>query len=99
MAPKYVTGPTGLDLIKGRELYATYIKFGEYEDKPRPQGRILKTYAALKDGPQTGQYLFKHGNRMPKVGGRMVGAEFQQHLRYMVENSRLHVVESSCQIT
>ena len=82
MAPKYVTGSTGLDLIKGRELNATYIMFGNY---PPSRGRICATYAALKDGPQTGQYLFKHGNVMPKAGGRMVGAEFKQHLRYMVD--------------
>ena len=75
MAPKYVTGSTGLDLIKGRELYATYIKFGEYEHKQN-KGRILATYDALKDGQKTGQYLFKHGNVMPKAGGRVDRADF-----------------------
>ena len=89
MAPVYVTGSTGLDLIEGRELHATYIMFGNY---PPSRGRICKTYAALKGGPQTGQYLFKHGNQMPKAGGRMPQADFQQHLRYMVKNSRLHVM-------
>ena len=96
MALKYVTGSTGLDLIEGRVLNATYIKFGNYR---KSRGRISATYAALEDGSQTGQYLFKHGNLMPKAGGRMDQASFQNHLRYMVENSRLHVVESSYRIT
>lgn len=88
-----VTGSAGLTLIQGQALEATYVLQGTYRST-RIGGRIEKTYEALRDGPQTGYYLFLHGNRMPLTEGNlpMPPHVFRGYLRWMVRNSMLHVV-------
>ena len=94
-----ITGEEGLAAIRGRVLDATYVAWGEYltpvRSRPaKPGGRIAKTYEALADGPQTGHYLYAHGNHMPYTKGKppMSKEDFTAHLQWMVGNSRLHVV-------
>ena len=99
MADKHVTGEAGLALVKGRVLDATYVMEGEYLTAARgfpakPDGRVAKTYEALRDGPKTGYHLYYHGNHMPHTEGKppMSIPEFRAHLTWMVRHSRLHVV-------
>ena len=97
-----LTGEAGLAHIKGRVLDATYVMDGEYltpasGHPPKPGTRIAKTYEALQDGPQTGYHLFFHGNHMPTKEGKppMPPPQFREHLKWMVRESRLHVVRQS----
>ena len=96
---KHLTGQAGLAHIRGRVLDAIYVIDGEYltpvHGRPaKPGGRIAKTYEALGTGPQSGRYLYAHGNHMPNTDGtpRMSAGDFKEHLKWMVRNSRLHVV-------
>ena len=50
------------------------------------------TYKALKNGPKTGRALYATGNWMPIRGEPMSEKDFMDHLRWMVRESRLHVV-------
>ena len=86
-----ITGEEGLAAIRGRVLDATYVAWGEYltpvRGRPaKPGGRIAKTYEALADGPQTGHYLYAHGNHMPRSLG---GFEFEMELQRSQHDSRL----------
>ena len=97
MPARNVTGHDGLALIEGRELHATNAMSGEYRTGVRglsakPGGRIEATYRALRDGPRTGHALFDQGNWMPNRCKPMSATEFRAHLRWMVRESRLHVV-------
>ena len=101
MEDRHVTGKEGIDLIRGRVMDAIYVIDGEYltpilERSPKPGGRIAKTYEALQDGPQTGHYLYAHGNHMPDTEGKppMSKSDFKAHLQWMVGKSRLHVVSA-----
>ena len=101
MVESPVTGKAGLDLIRGRILDATYVKCGEYRTPvmrrpPRPGGRIAMTYKALRSGPKTGHALFATGNWMPNEKKLMSQKDFKRHLQWMVEESRLHVVNPGC---
>ena len=97
MADCNVTGNAGVALIKGRVLDAKYIISGQYRTRQRrlrakPGGRIAMTYKALKNGPKTGRALYATGNWMPIRGEPMSEKDFMDHLRWMVRESRLHVV-------
>lgn len=58
-------------------------------------GRIAETYRQLADGPMTGAALFVDLNSrnwlLPKAGRPYEPTEHRQHLKYMVQNGRLHV--------
>lgn len=97
MNETYVTGTEGLLQIRGRELAATYVALEEYRTRktgyaPKLGSRIGRTYAALRDGPQTGEQLYHSGNWMPMRKRRMPKNDFKAHLRWMVKEERLHVV-------
>ena len=59
--------------------------------------RIAKTYAQLSARPTSGCALFRQLERedwrLPKAGRRFEQAEFYAHLRYLVEQERLHVLD------
>ena len=97
MQSKCATGLGGLDLISKDVLGATYVKCGDYPTRekglsPKPGGRIAKTYEALEAGPKTGRALFSEGNWMPVRCRPMSEKTFKDHLRWMVKESRLHVL-------
>ena len=58
--------------------------------------RIAETNRHLKDGPLTGAELFadleSRNWLLPKARRRYRPGEFREHLKYMVENGRLHVL-------
>ena len=89
---KAVTGNAGYGLIRGRVLEAVYSLGPDY---PPAIGRIAKTYDALADGPRDGRHLLKHGNWRPRKQSPMPDSEFKEHLIYMVQKSRLHVLPPS----
>ena len=89
MTEKLVTGERGCVLIRGRVLDAVYAMHGEYRDA---HGRIEKTYEALAQGPRDGNYLFQHGNWMPKKKQPMPLKDFKDHLTWTVREGRLHVL-------
>ena len=95
----HLIGQAGLATIRRRVLDAVYVIDGEYRTpvggRPaKPGGRVAKTCEALGDGPQPGRYLYARGNHMPHIHGTpcMSAGDFNEHVKWLARNSRLHVV-------
>ncbi len=93
----FLTGQSGLTAIgqSGGVDQATY-GLKEGHAYPEARGRIAETYRQLSDGPMTGAALFadlrSRNWLLPNAGRQYEPTEHRQHLKYMVENGRLHVL-------
>ena len=99
---RYATGNEGFLLIHGREFQATYVALKDDRtraagSRPKPESRIGTTYAALGNGPKTGEQLYLTGNWMPREQRRMDKNQFRAHLRWLVQQHRLHVIRGEGQ--
>lgn len=96
---RLVTGEDGLGVIEstggiGNAWFALHPDGGY----PSARGaRIAKTYAQLSRRPRTGCALFRELERedwrLPRTGRRYKQPEFHAHLRYLVQQERLHVLD------
>lgn len=98
-ALRLVTGEDGLAAMAAAGG-ATRACFAMDPDSAYPAAsgaRIAKTYAQLAARPKTGQALFDELNRqdwrLPVARRPFRPGEYREHLRYLVREERLHVVE------